>query len=379
MTVLDVAVLLWVGIWAILGAARGMTDQLLSLAGLAAGALAGSRLAPQLLPDGRESIWLPLVALAGAIVGAVLVQAILLAAAAPLRWRVRRGPLMRVDRTGGVLVGAALGLALAWMGAAVAIYQPGDRAAGVRDQVHRSAILARALEAVPPDRLLGALARIDPLPVIPLPAGALPEPDLSLLRDPEARRAGDAVVQVRGRACGLLKQGSGWAAAADLVVTNAHVVAGQNETGVIRADGAGLDAEVVYVDADNDVAVLRVEGLGLAPLPLGEAPERAESVLLLGHPGGGPLVAEAATASPPRTVLAPDAYGHGTQPRSIVVTRGSLGAGSSGGPIVDSAGRVVAVTFGGTPDGDSGAAVPPRFVARGLDSPLTPVDPGPCA
>jgi hypothetical protein len=54
-TALDVAVLVWVGIWAVLGAARGMTEQLLSLAGLAVGAIAGSRLASELLPGGRES------------------------------------------------------------------------------------------------------------------------------------------------------------------------------------------------------------------------------------------------------------------------------------------------------------------------------------
>lgn len=379
MTALDVAVLFWIAIWAILGGNRGMTDQLLSFVGLAAGAVVGSRLAPQLLPGGRESVWVPLVALAGAIVGATLAQALLLAVAAPLRRRMRRAPLLGLDRGGGVVVGALLGLVLAWMAAAVALYQPGDRIAGARDEVQRSAILGRALAAVPPDRVLGALARIDPFPLIPIPAGALPEPDPSLLREPSARAAEAGVVQVRGRACGLLKQGSGWVAAPDLVATNVHVVAGEDETAVTRADGRVLRAGLVYLDAANDVALLRVPGLGTAPLTLGEAPERAEAVLLLGHPNGGPLEAEAATAAPPRTVITRDAYGEGAGARSVVVTRGSLGAGSSGGPIVDASGRVVAMIFGGSSDGSSGAAVPPRFVARGLTSPLAPVDSGPCS
>ena len=58
MSALDWILVAWVALWALLGAARGMTDQVLSLAGLAVGAAAGSRLAPYLLPDGRESVWL---------------------------------------------------------------------------------------------------------------------------------------------------------------------------------------------------------------------------------------------------------------------------------------------------------------------------------
>jgi uncharacterized membrane protein required for colicin V production len=379
MTPLDWLVIGWIALWALLGAARGMTEQVLSLVGLGAGALAGSRAAPLLLPGGRESIWLPLVALGGAAVGAIVVQALLLGLAAPLRRRVARQPLRRVDRGGGVVVGASLGLALAWLIAVVAIYQPGDGTAGLRDQVHRSAILRTALRAVPPDRLLGAIARIDPFPVIPIPAGALPEPDLSVLRSPGGRAAAAAVVRVRGTACGLGKQGSGWVVAEGIVATNAHVVAGQGETDVLVPGRASLPAEPVYVDAGDDVALLRVEGLGVAPLRLGDAPDRAESVVLMGYPGGGPLRAEAATAAPPRTVLAPGASGHGTGPRSVIVTRGSLGPGSSGGPVVDADGTVVAMIFGGSPDGDAGAAVPPAAIRRGLASPLLPVGAGPCA
>jgi len=378
-TPLDGLVIVWVVLWALLGAARGMTEQVLSLVGLGAGALAGSRLAPLLLAGGRESIWLPLVAQGGAVVGAMLVQALLLRLAAPLRRRVARQPFRRVDRGGGVIVGASLGLALAWLIAVVAIYQPGDGVAGLRDQVHRSAILRTALRAVPPDRLLGALATIDPFPVVPIPAGTLPEPDPSVLRSPGARAAAAAVVQVSGTACGLGKQGSGWVVAPGIVATNAHVIAGQDETDVLVPDGSSLPAEPVHVDAGDDIALLRVEGLRVAPLRLGDAPDGAESVVLMGYPGGGPLRAVAATAAPPRTVLTPDAYGNGTGARSVVVTRGSLGPGSSGGPVVGADGSVVAMIFGGSPDGDSGAAVPPAPIRRALEAPLLPVGAGPCA
>ena len=379
MTVVDGLVIAWVVLWAALGAARGMTEQVLSLAGLALGAVAGSRLAPSLLPDGRESVWLPLVALGAAIVGALLAQAVLLRLAEPIRRRVERKPLRRVDQAGGLLVGASIGLALAWLGGAVALYQPGDRGAEIREQVQRSSILSAALRVVPPDQLLGALARIDPFPVIPLPAGALPPPDQSVLQNPVALGARGSVVQVRGRACGLVKQGSGWVVRDDLVATNAHVIAGQDDTSLMVPGGASLAAEPVYVDAGDDVALLRVPGLDLRPLRLGDAPDAAESVVLMGYPGGGPLAAEAATASAPRTVFAPDAYGRGAGARSVVVTRGSLGPGSSGGPVVDASGGVVAMIFGGTEDGESTAAVPPAVIRRGLESPLQPVSSGSCA
>ena len=379
MTAVDGIVIAWMVIWAVFGSSRGLVEQVLSLTGLAVGALAGSRLAPLLLPEGRESLWLPLVSLAGAIVGATLVQAVLLVLAGPLRRRVADGPARRIDQGGGLVLGAALGLVLAWLIAAVALYQPGDGVAALREEVQRSSILSTALRALPPDRVLGALARVDPFPLLPLPAAVLPDPDPSVSATAAASRAQGSIVQLRGRACGRVKQGTGWVVGDDLVATNAHVVAGQGDTQVIAGDGRVLSARAVYVDGDADVALMRVADLGLPALPLGDAPSTGQTVVLMGFPGGGALTAQTATAAAPRTVLAPDAYGRGRQARSVVVTRGSLGPGSSGGPVVDALGRVRAMIFGGSPDGESGAAVPPGPIRAGLRSSLVPVSTGPCA
>lgn len=376
---IDAIVVAWLLLWALFGASRGLVEQVLSLAGLAVGALAGSRLAPMLLPGGRESIWLPLVSLAGAVAGAALTQALLLMAAAPLRRRLLHGPARRIDQTGGLVVGAGLGLALAWLIAAVAVFQPGDRATALRAEVQRSAILSAAMRAFPPDQVLGALARIDPFPVLPLPAAALPDPDPSVSGSAAARSAQASIVQLRGRACGLVKQGSGWTVADGLIATNAHVVAGTSETQVLTDDGRSLTGRAVHVDPDADVALLAVDRLGLRSLPLGDPPRTGQTVVLLGFPGGGALRAGVVTAAAPRTVIAPDAYGRGAVARSVVVTRGSLGPGSSGGPVVDADGTVVAMIFGGNPDGSSGAAVPPATIRSGLSSPLRPVGTGPCA
>jgi len=377
-TALDWIVLAWIAIWALLGAGRGMLEQILSLTGLAVGAIVGSRLAPVLLPDGRESQWLPLVALGGAILGAVLVQALLLALARPLRRAVSRGPARAVDRGGGLLVGAALGLTLAWLLAAVVVLQPGGRVVEFRNQVRASHILSTALRVAPPDEVLGSLARSDVFPLIPLPAAALPEPDPSVARSPGARRARQSVVELRGSGCGLIKQGSGWVVADNLVATNAHVIAGEDDTRVTINGRPSLAAEPVYVDPTNDIALMRVEGLDLPTLSIGQTPGGPTSVTLLGYPRGGPLTARAGTAAPPRTVVTTNAYGKGGTVRSVVVTRGTLGPGSSGGPIVDASGQVVAMIFGGSEDGSSGAAVPLGPIRDALSADLHPVSSGPC-
>lgn len=379
MTLVDVIVIAWLVAFALIGASRGAVEETLSLAGLVAGALAGSRIGPLLLPDGRDSPWVPLAALAGALVGAVVVQSLVLRLSVPLRRLLRRGPMRRVDQAGGLVVGAALGLALVWLVSATVIYQAGDRVGStLREELQRSTIVRATLEALPPDRVMGTLARINPFPVIPLPAGALPAPDPAALADPAARAAAGSVVQLRGRACGIGRQGSGWVLRPDLVATNAHVIAGQTSTTVRTPDGRSLTGRAVYLDARNDVALLRVPGLAGRPLPLGRAPQAAMSVVLMGYPGDGPLRAAAGTASPPRTVIAPDGFGRSPAPRSVVVMRGNLGPGSSGGPVVDTGGNVVAMIFGGTPGENQGAAVPPGPIARGLESPLQPVDTGPC-
>lgn len=379
MNPVDAIVIVALAAFALGGARRGATEQLLSLAGLAAGALAGSRIAPLLLPDGRDSPWVPLAALAGALLGAMVVQALVLRLSLPVRRLLGRGPLRRVDQAGGLVVGAALGLALAWLVGATLIYQAGDRfGSTLREQVQRSAIIRAALEAMPPDRVLGALGRLDPFPVVPLPAGALPDPDPAVLADPVTRAAAGSVVLLEGRACGVGRRGSGWVLRPELVATNAHVVAGQDSTTVRTPDGRSLTGRAVYLDPRNDVAFLRVPGLGGRPLPLGRSPQAPVAVALLGHPGGGPLRTAAGTASPPRTVIAPDGFGRSPGPRSVVVMRGALGPGSSGGPVVGADGAVVAMIFGGTPGRDETAAVPAGLIARGLEAPLRPVDTGPC-
>jgi S1-C subfamily serine protease len=372
--VVDVLVLLGVAVFAAFGALRGLAVQVLSLGGLALGALAGSLVAPFFLSD--NSPWIPLAGLVGAAIGAFAFGVVAALVARPVRlFLATRPSLALIDRLGGVLAGAVVGLAVGWLVAVLALHQP---ALGLRREVRASTILPRLLAAVPPDALLRALNRFDALPLLPGVEGRLPKPDPSVLRSPGAEAAGNGVVKIQGTSCGVGVQGSGWVLRRSLVATNAHVVAGEDDPHVLAPNGQSLDAQPVYVDAGNDVALLRVRSLSTAPLGIAPKPRLPRPVALLGYPRNGPLTATAGTAGEPRTVLAPNAYGEGLRPRIVVPLRGSVQPGESGGPVVDRRGRVVAMIFGGTHSGRGGFAVPVDLVLRASSGRLRAVDTGPC-
>jgi S1-C subfamily serine protease len=163
-----------------------------------------------------------------------------------------------------------------------------------------------------------------------------------------------------------------------LVATNAHVIAGEHDTTVLAPNGQTLTAEPVYVDGQNDVALLRVPSLSLAPLDVDRDGEYPRKAVILGYPRDGALTGTAATAGQARTVLAPDAYDRRVSARVVVPLRGKVQPGESGGPVVDSRGGVLAMVFAGAKKGASGFAVPVDLVLRGLSTPLRPVSSGPC-
>lgn len=374
MNVVDVLLLLGVAAFSIVGAHRGLAAQALSLGGLALGAVIGSLVAPHFFSD--NSAWLPVAGLLGALVGAFVLGTLAGFLGRPVRLFLATQPTLAVvDRVGGILLGGAIALAIGWLLAVLALHQP---SLGLRAEVRGSAILPRLLSAVPPDRLLQALNRLDPLPLLPGLEEALPPPDPSVLESPGARAAAGSVVKLQGTACGLGTQGSGWVVRRGLVATNAHVIAGHSSTRVLAPNGQTVSAVPVYVDRTNDIALMRVRGLDLPALQTNTRADRSRPVVLLGYPRNGPLTAIAGTAGAARTVFSPDAYGERTRPRVVVPLRGPVRPGESGGAVVDRRGRVVAMVFGGTQDRRGGYAVPVDLVLDAADEPLRPVPSGPC-
>jgi S1-C subfamily serine protease len=369
-----------VALMALFGFGQGFLAGALSLAGFALGAFVGTRIAPLLLPDGKASPYAPVFGLMGALLAGAVLASGFEGIGNRLRRVLRIAPgAGLVDGVLGAVLMAALGLGLAWVAGAVALQTPGARS--LRRDVQRSVILARLNAVLPSRDLLNALARFDPFPRVSGVGIDVPPPKAAIARDPQVRAAADSVVKVLGTACGLGVEGSGWVAAPGIVITNAHVVAGEDDTRVLpQGQGAGLAAQAVHFDAHNDVAILSVPGLQAPALRLDPSPRTGMSAAILGFPLDGPYRVRAARVGPTRTVLTQDAYGSGPVRRSIVALRGTIQSGNSGGPVVDGRGEVVATVFAATTSGQRGGfGVPNATVRRALRDTRGRASTGACA
>jgi S1-C subfamily serine protease len=329
------------------------------------------------LQSGNHSRYAPLIALGGGLLLVVLFQSLGLRVGLELRSEVLRIPSLRsLDTAGGLVLGAATGLFLAWLVGVVALQIPGQ--SSLRREVQRSLVLRQLNSLLPPSTLLRALARLDPFPVIGGPIASVPPPNPEVLRLPGVRAAAPSVVKILGTACGLGVEGSGWVAAPGIVVTAAHVVVGEDDT-VVNPFGTRktLGTQVIGFDATNDVAVLRVPGLQGKPLRLADARPGA-SVAALGYPENGPFNATPARVGRTLFVLMPDAYGRGLVNRAVTTLRGTFRHGDSGGPAVDAGGAVETVVFAARAGG-GGFGVASFVVKRDLANAKGPVSTGACA
>ncbi len=379
MTAVDWIIVGLVGLLGVIGYAQGFLAGALSLAGFAAGAWVGTRLGPLVLSEGKDSPYAPVFGLLGALVAGAVLSTGLGGFGSRLGGALRRAPGFSVlDGLLGALLMAALGLGLTWVLGAVALQTPGARA--LRRDFQRSAILARLNDVLPSRSLLNALARFDPFPQINGPSIDVEPPNAEIARDPQVSAAEDSVVKILGTACGLGVQGSGWVAAPGVVVTNAHVIAGEDDTSVhVGGGAAGLDATPVHFDPRNDVAVLRVPDLGAPALPLAAGPRPGAGGAVLGFPLDGPYRVRSARLGETQEVLTQDAYGSGPVRRSIVSLRGLVQSGNSGGPVVDGRGRVIATVFAATVNGPRGGyGVPNATVRKALDDRSSSASTGPC-
>ena len=337
---------------AAIGYAQGFIVGAASLTGLVIGGIVGTRVTQSLLDRGTDnptaSAWAPLIGLGVGvlitIVGAMAMQDL----GAQLRGRVQGESMSGLDRLLGAVLLAMVGLVLGWFAAAASIGVPQLRE--LRPTIVESTLVSK-LNTILPDAepLLGALASYDPFPKFDGGRIETDAPDPTLPKDPEVREASRSVLRVVGSACGYRITGTGWVAAPGYVVTNAHVVAGQEDTGVqLVGKGDALEADVVSFDRINDLAVLRVRDLDLTPLRT--VPEVAEgtAAVVLGYPENQGFTPTPARYSDERRVKGEDIYGRGTHERRVSSFRGLIRHGNSGGPVVDDDGRVLSTVFAAT-------------------------------
>ena len=265
------------------------------------------------------------------------------------------GPSRRRDKVAGA-VAAPLAVVL---GLWLLILPPLSEMAGSFSELTQDSTLVGAIDAAFPDppETSQALRRLAG------PAGAPhvfkglipaldtgPPPTDSGLGPQVVTRVSASTVQVEGIACRFERDGSGFTVGRELVVTNAHVVAGQQRTFVIRPDGRRLRAQVTVFDPVRDLALLQVPGLDQAPLTLAEG-RVGTTAAVFGHPEGQTkLEISPAAIRQQVNALGPDLYQLGMTRRAVYVLAAELAPGDSGGALVNADGQVVGVAFAISPD-----------------------------
>jgi uncharacterized membrane protein required for colicin V production len=331
------------------GLRKGLLVGGLSLVGVVGGLYIGARLAPVLF-SGSHSPYTPLVALAGALVLAIALETAGALMGGVLKDALKLTPFRLIDAVGGLVLGAATAVAMLWIVAAVAFHLP--QTSILRERARQSVLLSKLISTLPPQDVMSALAGIDPFPLLVGPAAPSQAPDSSVLSLTGLQRSERSVVKVTSEACGIGYAGSGWIVRDGYVVTAAHVVAGGSQIQV-QAQGHGpRSARVVAFDGTNDLALLRVPGLGEKALRLA-APNFNDAGAVLGYPGDGPFKAEPVRVGSTATLFSPN-YAGAVVSRSITSLRGKVRPGDSGGPVVNEHGAVELTVFGAKKGTDVG-------------------------
>ncbi|MFH5209462.1 MarP family serine protease [Antrihabitans sp. NCIMB 15449] len=374
---LDIGVLLIALLAATSGWRQGAVASALAFLGVVLGAVAGILIAPHVLvhvDEGRARVLVGVLlivtlVIVGEVAGMVLGRA--------ARSGMHSPAARAIDSSVGAVLQAVAVLVAGWL---LAVPLTSSSQPAVAAAVRGSAVLSKVDEVAPDwmaqlPKEFSALLDTSGLPDVIGPFGRTPitsvePPDPSVLESPIARTLQDSVLRIRGTApsCQRALEGSGFVVAPERVMTNAHVLAGTTEVAVDTADGP-LAAQVVLFDPSVDIAILAVPGL-TAPV-LSWAPEPARTgadAIVLGYPGGGPYTASAARVRETLDLTGPNIYRSDTVEREVYTVRGSIRQGNSGGPLVDSQGRILGVVFGAAVDNsDTGFVLTENEVSKQLE------------
>lgn len=385
LNLLDLLLLL-VTLAAVSGGLRlGFVARAASWIGLAVGVTIATWTVPaslSLVPNGQPGTRL-LVGIVALTVTVTLVTSVFQAVGLRARRSIAASPLSGLDRVAGGAAGILAVVLLVWFLVPAAADVPGE----ISRQVRQSKLVAAvtATMPTPPDTVRALRNLVDtsrfpevfddlrPAPVTGPPPEQIPVP-------PEIIEATtQSTVNVESEGCNRRYEGSGFAAAPDTIVTNAHVVAGADEVQVKRPDGASRPATVVVFDPQSDLAVLEVPDLGQQPLERASIEVGSEGAVT-GYPGGQDTPrTQPVMIEDRRTATGRDIYGRERTEREVLFLSADLRQGDSGSPVLDTEGRVGGVVFAISPDRATTAfALDLSELEAVLEAPRQPGETGPC-
>ena len=396
MSWVDVIVLGLALVAGVSGWRHGLAVALLSFVGVLGGAVLGVRLAPLLAAGVDNPSTRIVLSVAVVVLLVALGETTGVYFGRRIRDRLTGNRTLQLDSTLGSILQAVTVVVAAWLVALpLASASFPALAAGVRSSEVLTAVdsvMPAAAKALPGE--LRSLLNNSGFPDVTNPFQETPisevgEPNPALAQSPVVNDIADSVLKIRGRApsCSRQLEGTGFVIGPELVMTNAHVVAGTDETGVEitrRNRIVELEAEVVLYDPQVDVAVLRVPDLDAEPLQFDPAPAQpGEDSVVVGYPLDGPFTATAGKVRQQINLKGPDIYEAGEVTRDVYTIRAVVRSGNSGGPMIDTQGNVIGVVFGAALDNqETGFVLTVAQVAPAVQAAANAtreVDTGPCA
>lgn len=168
-----------------------------------------------------------------------------------------------------------------------------------------------------------------------------------------------------GQKAEMIGHGSGLAVTGNVIMTNAHVVAQARDNagvkiGVVPSQGkGGWFARIIALSPNNDLALIQLTERGsLPPVTFNTgAVEDGSEVFALGYPGNVDLaqglnIGDIVTPTSPVKARGYVSAGRSSKQFDTILHTAPIGAGNSGGPLLDACGRVIGVNSFGTLSGD---------------------------
>jgi S1-C subfamily serine protease len=176
--------------------------------------------------------------------------------------------------------------------------------------------------------------------------------------DAIAAQARAATVKVIGGACGVTQEGTAFEVKPGVVVTNAHVIAGETNPQV-EVDGALFPATPVFFDPQLDLALLRTSAPMGRPLAIDpNDADRGAQGAIVGYPENGPLTVTPASVAARLDATTRNIYDEGVITKEVYEIDGVVEPGNSGSPLVIGTGQVIGVIFSrSTTNSDVGYAL----------------------